>query len=76
VFHDSPVTRIFQEASMEGFAIGFAIGFEKGYKETHAILRQNALRTCLAKSMSVKEIAELLDVPVNEVRRLAHGTAK
>jgi predicted transposase/invertase (TIGR01784 family) len=66
MFHFPPLreTKSWQEAHEEGR--------EEGKSEA----RQDVVRRCLAKGMSAKEIAELLDVTVKEVRRLAKQAAK
>lgn len=57
-------TRVWQDDYQEGL--------EKGKVQ---VLR-GVVNKCLAKKMSVKAIAELLDISVREVRRLAKDTPK
>jgi len=60
----------------KGFAEGFKEGFRIGYEEGKTTGRQELVRKCLATGMSAKEIAELLEIPVSTVRRLAKNGAK
>jgi predicted transposase/invertase (TIGR01784 family) len=52
-------TRVWQEAEEEGR--------EKGREQE----REQVVRKCAAKGVPIKEIAELLDTSVHEVRRLS-----
>jgi predicted transposase/invertase (TIGR01784 family) len=73
-------SKVWQEAHDEGVEKGLAEGVEKGRTEgvekgkTLAI--QTMVQKCLAKGMPVKDIAELLEIPVKDVRRLARVTSK
>jgi predicted transposase/invertase (TIGR01784 family) len=55
-------TRVWQEAHEEGI--------EKGIEEGEARHKAKMVHRCLDKGMSTKEIADLLELSVQEVRRL------
>lgn len=57
--HDLRKSKVWQEANREGR--------EEGRKLADA----RTVRKCLAKGMSAKEISELLDMTISQVRRLA-----
>ena len=60
-------TAVWQEAREEGI--------EKGIEKGKTLAKQEMVHSCLAKRMSVKAIADLQEIPVKEVRRLAKGVA-
>jgi predicted transposase/invertase (TIGR01784 family) len=60
-------TRVWQEARAEGRQEGREEGREQGREEG----REELVRKWLANGKTVKEIAELLDTSVQEVRRLS-----
>ena len=64
MFHlaDLRKTRVWQEAHEEGI--------EKGTAET----KRQLVARCLAKGMPHKQIADLLEMPVNDIRRLAKSS--
>jgi predicted transposase/invertase (TIGR01784 family) len=64
-------TRVWQEAVEEGMALGEAKGEAKGKAEGMLLVQQEWVRKWLAKGMTAKEIAALLDITVQQVRRLA-----
>jgi len=70
--NELPFIRFWKAAFKEGFAAGFSIGFEKGIE----LCKQELLRKCLAKGMSIKEVAELVDLAPKKVRRLAKAGSK
>ena len=49
--------------------------WQEAREEREAELKREYVRKWLAKGMTVKEIAELMDIPVKEVRRLAKDAA-
>ena len=57
--HDIRKTRVWQEA------------IEEGQAEGKALLKKEMVEKWLKKGLSHKEIAELLEAPLEEVRRLA-----
>ena len=69
MFHlnDLRKSRVWQEAHQEGIQEGMEKGVEKG----QALAQRQYVQRWLAKGKSVKEIAELLELPVREIRRLA-----
>ena len=81
MFHleDLRKTRVWQEAHEEGTAKGIERGIERGIEQGieqgiekgKVLARQEMVHNCLAQGLSAKEIAELLKIPVQEVRRLA-----
>jgi predicted transposase/invertase (TIGR01784 family) len=60
-------TRVWQEAHDEGREVGREVGREEGRVERS----EELVHKWLAKGMPVKEIAALLDISVQEVRRLS-----
>ena len=60
-------TRVWQEAEEEGRLKGHTEGHAEGREQE----REELVRKCVAKGMPVKDIAELLDTSVHEVRRLS-----
>jgi predicted transposase/invertase (TIGR01784 family) len=60
-------TRVWQEAHGEGRQEGREEGREEGRQEE----RQEAVRKMLASGLTAKRIAAIMDVPVEEVQRLA-----
>jgi predicted transposase/invertase (TIGR01784 family) len=71
MFHlaDLRKTRVWQEANEEGVEIGVEKGVEKG-KITE---RKDTIQKCRAKGMTDMQIAELLEIPLAEVLRLAQN---
>jgi predicted transposase/invertase (TIGR01784 family) len=49
---------------------------ETGIEKGESRVKKDIVKKGLAKGMSVKEIAEFMEVPVKEVRRLAKDAAK
>ena len=76
ILHDLQSTRSWQDDFKEGYAKGFAQGYVLGFKEGQARVYRRLARRCLAKGMSFKQVAELMDISLKEVRRLAKDTAK
>jgi predicted transposase/invertase (TIGR01784 family) len=62
-------TRVWQEAHEEGREEGLSQGREQG----QALTKKAIIGKMLAKGMTVKQIAALLDMSAQEVRRLAGG---
>jgi predicted transposase/invertase (TIGR01784 family) len=62
---------IYQEGQDEGVEKGLKEGVEKGLKEGEEKTKKNLVIKWLAKGMSPKDIAELMEISVREVRRLA-----
>ncbi|MBI3821159.1 MAG: hypothetical protein HY289_00595 [Planctomycetes bacterium] len=50
--------------------------WKEAQEEAETRARKPMVRNCLSKGMSVKQIADLMEIPVKEVRRLAKNTAK
>lgn len=59
--HDIKESKVWKEATQEGK--------EEGKIEE----RESTIRKCLAKGMTEKQISELLDIRIQEVRRLTNG---
>ena len=78
--HDLRESKVWQEAHQEGIEEGIQKGIEegiqKGIDEGKTIAKEEMVQKCVAKGMSVKQIAELMEIPVAEVRRLAKGHAR
>jgi predicted transposase/invertase (TIGR01784 family) len=70
--HDLRETRVWQEAVEEGIEKGVEKGVEKG----KALAQAELVRRWLAKGMATKEIAELLEISPQQVRRLAKEASK
>jgi predicted transposase/invertase (TIGR01784 family) len=72
-------SRVWQEARQEGRAEGReqgraegrAEGREQGLEQGQALARKQLIGRMVAKGMTVKQIAALLDLPAQDVRRLA-----
>ena len=60
-------TRAWREAFEQGFEIGVKIGIQVGMM----FYKKELVRKWLAKGMPAKEIADIMDIPTKEVRRLA-----
>jgi predicted transposase/invertase (TIGR01784 family) len=65
--HDLRKTRVWQEAQEEGLEKGREEGQAEGIK----LAKKELVQKWLAKGKKLKEVAELLDLPLEEVRRLA-----
>src|SRR5262249_42886393 len=61
-------TRVWQEAREEGR--------EQGLEQGQLLAKKDLVRKWLTKGKAIKEIAELLDIPVQEARRLAKDAAQ
>ena len=57
--HDIRESKVWQEATQEGI------------EEGKRIVKAEMIQKCLAKAMSLEQIAELMDIPLEEVRALA-----
>ena len=66
--HDLRKSRVWQEAHEQGIEKGIEKGLEKG----RTLEKQEFVLRWAAKGKSLQEIAELLEMPLAEVRRLAH----
>jgi predicted transposase/invertase (TIGR01784 family) len=60
----------------KGMEKGIEKGIEKGKAEGEALTKQELVRKWLAKGKSVPEIAELLDVPLKDARRLVKAVSQ
>ena len=60
-------SRVWQEAYMEGFQKGFLEGYQIGKLQ----IQQTVVRSGFANGMSAKKIANLLEISVAQVIRLA-----
>ncbi len=65
--HDIRKTKVWQEAREEGLEEGI----EKGREEGLSLGKQQFIKQLQSKGHSLKEISQLLDLTVAEVRRLA-----
>jgi predicted transposase/invertase (TIGR01784 family) len=65
--HDLRKSKVWQDARQEGINEGIEKGIEKG----KSIEKRVTIRRCLAKGMSIKETADFMEIPEQEVRRLA-----
>jgi predicted transposase/invertase (TIGR01784 family) len=65
--HDLRESKVWQEANQEGQRIGR----EKGREEGQEMKTREFLKRLQAKGKTLKEIAELLDLPLADVRRMA-----
>ena len=69
-------TRVWQEAREKGVEEGHKEGIEEGVERGQMLAKQQLVLKWLAKGMTAKEIAELLEISPQEVRRLAKSAAK
>lgn len=73
--HDLRKSRVWQEAHEEGIEKGLKKGLEKGREEGmekgKTKTQQELVQRLVAKGKPLKEIAELLELPLARVRRLA-----
>ena len=67
--HDLRESKVWQEAHQVGHDEGREEGHEVGRKEE----RGEVVKRMQAKGMTLKAIAELLDIPLPEVRRLVRS---
>jgi predicted transposase YdaD len=63
--HDIKESKVWKEAVQEGKEEGKEVG------KTDE--RETIVRKCLAKGMTERQISELLDIRIQEVRRLTNG---
>ena len=70
MFHltDIRKTAVWKEAHEEGI--------EKGIEKGEVRTKKDLVRKWLGKGKSIKEIAELMEIPVKEARRLAKDSLK
>ena len=84
--HDIRESKVWREAYALGFAEGnkegdkiwqdaYALGLEEGIKEGETRVRRRLIRKWLSEGRSLERIAELLEISVKEVRRLAKDKA-
>jgi predicted transposase/invertase (TIGR01784 family) len=66
--HDLRESKVWQEAHQTGI--------EKGREEGKTNTQRDLVRKCQARGMSIKEIAELMELPVLTIRRLAKSPPK
>ena len=75
--HDLRESKVWQEAHQEGREEGEEKGLEKGLEKGREEGRETANRELVkrwsAKGKSLKEIADLLEIPLAEVRRFARS---
>ncbi len=64
-------TRAWQEIHDQGVEEGVQKGLEKGIEEGEIRQKSKMVQRCLDKGMSIKEVAEFLEITVQEVRRLS-----
>ena len=74
--HDIRKSKAWQELQSEAKAAGQAEGRAEGRAEGQATEREEIVRKCLARGMTEKQIAELLEISLAEVRRLVNGNAR
>jgi len=63
--HDIKESKVWKEAVQERKDEGIKVGINEE--------RASIVRKCLAKGMTEKHISELLDIRIQEVRRLSNG---
>ena len=68
--NDIRESKVWKEARLEGKEEGIMEGEEKG----KIAEREKNVRRCLAKGMTEKQIAELLEIPIAQIHRLATGS--
>ncbi|MBI2804167.1 MAG: hypothetical protein HYX68_04185 [Planctomycetes bacterium] len=66
--HDLRKSKVWQETH--------ETGIEKGLEKGKTIARRELARRCQSRSMSAREIGELLDLPLKTVRRFLKATSK
>ena len=73
MFHleDLRKTRVWQEAHEEGIEKGREEGIEKGIEKGKTIAQKELVQNFLAQGMSLKQVAELMRMSVETVRRFA-----
>jgi len=64
-------SRVWQEAHEEGKEEGREEGKEQGKEQGKVLVKQQFVHRLRAKGKSLKEIADQLEIPLAEVRRLA-----
>ncbi len=69
--HDLRKSRVWQEAHDEGIEKGLEKGLEKGREKGVAEAQQKVVQRMIAKGKPLKEIAEMVELPLAQVRRLA-----
>ena len=68
--HDLRESKVWQEAHQTGLTEGIEKGIKTGRAEGKTMAQAEMVRKCLANGMSAKEIAQLLGLPLAQVRRL------
>jgi len=71
--HDLKESKVWQEAEQLGKERGLQEGREEGREEGLELANRAHVKRLLAKGSSHKEIAELLAIPIADVRRLARS---
>jgi predicted transposase/invertase (TIGR01784 family) len=74
--HDIRKSKVWQEAHETGIEKGIKKGREEGREEGKSMMEAEHVRKLVAKGLSVKEVAELLELPLGTVRRLAKNSSK
>ena len=65
-----------EEGIEKGIEKGIVKGIEKGIEKGEALANQRLIQKWLAKGKTAQEIAELLEVPLKEARRLIKAASK
>jgi predicted transposase/invertase (TIGR01784 family) len=68
--HDIRKTRVWQEALEEGIEKGIEKGIEQGIEKGRVLEQRQLVARLQANGLTRKEIADLLQISLSEVRRL------
>ena len=71
--HDLRESKVWQEAEQVGKTLGREEGREKGREEGREESNRAFVKLLQAKGKPLKEIAELMEIPLAEVRRFARS---
>jgi predicted transposase YdaD len=69
-------TAVWKEAKEEGLEEGIEKGIEKGKAEGEMLATQRFVRLWLSQGKSVQEIADLMEIPLKDVKRLVKAVTK
>jgi predicted transposase/invertase (TIGR01784 family) len=61
-------TRVYQEARQEGLEQGLELGLEQGLQQGRQEAKLELVPQFLARGMSMEEVAQLLNLTIEEVR--------
>ena len=71
--HDLRESKVWQEAHQEGKKEGLERGREEGLEVGRDMTNGHLVKRWLTKGKTLKEIADLLEIPLAEIRRLARS---